>query len=278
MILRTAKALAADWLTSLDTASPVRYTLPVPFSSLDLRPGRLILIGGPPGAGKTAALLQIAVDLVRNDPDVRILLANVEMPHQALIERIVSRLSGVSLSRISDRKLSPLERQRIAEAVGGACEFLDRLAVLGPPFTLEAVAEAGAQFRANVLILDYLQRFAMRVQVRDNRERLEIMAAVLRRFCDVGACVLSAVAVARQRGKSGSTYNGLNLASLRGSSELEYGADAVYVLRPGEQGETVMQCFKNRYGPAEDVVMLFDPTIQTFTALPSGLAGFDMLK
>jgi hypothetical protein len=39
-----------------------------------------------------------------------------------------------------------------------------------------------------------------------------------------------------------------------------------------------MQCFKNRYGPAEDVVMLFDPTIQTFTALPSGLAGFDMLK
>jgi replicative DNA helicase len=279
MSLKNAKFLLQEWLQALDTvSSPSRYVLPSPFSALDLRPGRLILIGGPPGAGKTAALLQIAVDLVRNNPNVRVLLANVEMPQQAIIERIVSRLLSIPLSRISDWKLSQSERQQIAEVIDGACEFLDRLAILGPPFTLEAVAEAGTQFQANVLILDYLQRFTMRVQARDNRERLEIMAAVLRRFCDMGACVLSAVAVARQKSKGGSTYSGLNLASLRGSSELEYGADVVYIIQQGEQNETEMQCLKNRYGPTEDIVLLFNPTVQTFTSLPSGLAGFDVLK
>jgi hypothetical protein len=44
---------------------------------------------------------------------------------------------------------------------------------------------------------------------------------VLRGFADAGAAVLVASAVSRQMSNHGSSYTGLNLASFRGSSELE---------------------------------------------------------
>jgi replicative DNA helicase len=94
---------------------------------------------------------------------------------------------------------------------------------------------------------------------------------VLRR----GAAVLVASAVARQKGNSGSTYAGLNLASFRGSSELEYGCDSAYVFTPGDGGVITLQCEKNRYGAVADIVKRFDPTTQTFAPAPSGLGGFD---
>ena len=47
-------------------------TLPAPFAALDVRPGRLILFGGAPGGGKTAALLQIGIDLLRRNESARL--------------------------------------------------------------------------------------------------------------------------------------------------------------------------------------------------------------
>jgi len=87
--------------------------------------------------------------------------------------------------------------------------------------------------------------------------------------------VLVASAVARQKGAGGSTYRGLNLASFRGNSELEYGADAAFLLEPAEGGGIVFRCEKNRYGAVADVVTRFDGTTQTFTAAPAGLGAFD---
>ena len=107
------------------------------------------------------------------------------------------------------------------------------------------------------------------------REALEAGAAILRRFCDAGACVVVASAVARQKGKSGSSYGGLNLASLRGSSELEFGSDAVYLVVPDDADGVRFECAKNRYGAPVDLQTTFDASVQTFRAAPSGLAGFD---
>ena len=60
--------------------------------------------------------------------------------------------------------------------------------------------------------------------------------------CDAGAVVLVASAVARQKGKTGSNYRGLNLASFRGSSELEYGCDSAFLLEPDEVDEIAFRC------------------------------------
>lgn len=272
----TGASLFGSWFADVERGeTPVRYTLPEPFAALDLRPGRLILFGGAPGGGKTAALVQVGIDLLRLNDTARLLVANVEMVPALLVERVASRLAAVPLSAIADRTLTADQLARVRAAVASLEPVAGRLAFLNAPYALEHVAAAGTAFGANVLILDYIQRFTVGDGNGDKREQLETAATVLRRFCDAGAAVLVASAVARQKGQGGSTYTGLNLASFRGSSELEYGCDGAYLFTPGEGGTVTLTCEKNRYGAVADIVTRFDPTTMTFAPAPAGLGGFD---
>jgi replicative DNA helicase len=272
----TGAELLGSWFADVERGDPpVRFQLTGPFTGLDMRPGRLILFGGAPGGGKTAALLQVGIDLLRRNAPARLLVANVEMMPTLLVERIAARLSGVPLTAIADRTLTDGQRDLVRAAVVALEPIAARLAFLHAPFAVEHVAAAGTAFGANVLVLDYLQRFTVGDGSQDKREQLETAATMLRRCCDVGAAVLVASAVARQKSAHGSTYQGLSLASFRGSSEIEYGTDAAYLLVPDEAGGIVFQCEKNRYGPVVDIVTRFEPTTQTFTPAPCGLDGFD---
>lgn len=272
----TGADLFGAWFAEVERGEPpVRFKLPDPFTALDVRPGRLFMFGGAPGGGKTAALIQIGIDLLRLNDTARLLVANVEMAPALLVERIVSRLAAVPLTAIADRTLTADQLNRVRAVVGSLASIAARLAFLHAPFALEHVAVAGTAFGANVLILDYIQRFTVGDTAKEKREQLETAATVIRGFCDAGAAVLVAAAVARQRGQSGSTYKGLNLASFRGSSELEFGCDGAYLFAPGDNGLIVLGCEKNRYGTVSDIVTQFDPTTQTFTPPSSGLDSFD---
>jgi replicative DNA helicase len=272
----TGAELFGAWFADMERGEPpMRFQLPEPFAALDVRPGRTVLFGGAPGSGKTAALLQVGIDLLRLNASARLLVANVEMGPPLLVERIASRLAAVPLTAITDRMLNPDQLRRVRAAVDALAPVGGRLAFLLAPFALEHVAAAGTAFGANVLAVDYVQRFTVGDGSKDRREQLETAATVLRRFCDAGAAVLVASAVARQRSAHGSTYRGLNLASFRGSSELEYGTDAAYLLVPDETDGIMFRCEKNRYAPAADLVTRFDGGTQTFAAAPSGLDAFD---
>jgi replicative DNA helicase len=272
----TGADLLGSWVADVERGEPpMRFQLPEPFAALDVRPGRLILFGGAPGSGKTAALLQVGIDLLRLNGSARLLLANVEMAPMLLVERVVSRLAAVPLTALTGRTLTPEQLQRVRLAVAALEPVAGRLAFLHAPFALEHLAAAGTAFGANVLAVDYVQRFTAGDGSKDKREQLETAAAVLRRFCDTGAAVFVASAVARQKSKGGSTYHGLNLASFRGSSELEYGCDSAFLLVPDEGGGILFQCEKNRYGVVADLPTSFDPITQTFAPAPSGLDGFD---
>jgi len=272
----TGADLFGSWFADVERGEPpVRFRVPCPFDALDVRPGRLLMFGGAPGGGKTAAALQIGIDLLRLNESARLLVANVEMVPAMLVERIVSRLSAVPLTAIQDRTLTPEQLGRVRAAVDALAPVAGRLAFLHAPFALEHVAAAGTAFGANVLILDYIQRFTVGDDGKDKREQLETAATVLRRFCDAGAAVFVASAVSRQKGATGSNYAGLNLASFRGSSELEYGCDSAYLFAPDDTGGITLQCGKNRYEAVADIVTRFDPTVQTFTPAPCGMDAFD---
>jgi replicative DNA helicase len=275
----TGADMLGTWFTDVERGeAPVRFKLPDPFAALDVRPGRLMLLGGAPGSGKTAALLQIGVDLLRLNETARLLVANVEMVPALLLERILSRLSAVPLTAIADRSLTPEQLQRLRAAVTSLEPVADRLAFMHAPYCLEHLAAAGNGFKANVLTVDYVQRFTVGDSSNDRREQLETAATTLRLFCNEGAAVLVASAVSRQKSAHGSTYGGLNLASFRGSSELEFGTDSAYLLVADDAGGIKFECAKNRYGAVADVATSFDATTQTFVPAPTGLDAFDTVK
>jgi replicative DNA helicase len=270
--------LLGAWWTDVTTGPPpIRYMLPEPFSSIDVRPGRLILFGGAPGTGKSAALTQITVELLRTNPDLRVLTVNVEMTPNAIIERAIARLSGVSLTAIADRLLDARQQQRIRDAVDLLSPLAARWCFLQQPYTLEHIAAAADQVSASVLTIDYVQQLQHKSSAgqRDTREALEAMTEILRRFCDRGALVLAAAAVARTKDAHGSSYQRLTLASFRGSSSLEYNADQAFLLTCPHAGTVEFNCVKHRYGLPTNIMTTFDARTQSFTPAPSGLTGFD---
>ncbi len=247
-------------------------------ATVEIGPGRIVLLGGAPGIGKTSLATQLVVDALRLTPTLRALVVNVEMHPHTLLDRQLARLSGVPLAIVAKRQLGPEHADRIERGLATLAAIGDRLAFLGPPFDLEHVAKAADDFGARLLLLDYVQRIRPPGEHSDKRSSVNAMMDYLRRFADAGlaALVVSAVGRTRDRkGRSSYTPGALNLASYRESSELEYGCDSAYLLLPTDPTDPealTLNCCKNRYGPLVDVPLRFDRARQAFTPVDDGPA------
>lgn len=247
-------------------------------SRVDVGPGLVTLVGGPPGAGKTALTMQWAVDALRLTPDLRALVCNVEMPPAVLLDRQLARLSGIPLDVIRYRRLGAEHGGRIAVALDALEPVVGRLAFVEPPFDLANVAASADSFGADLLMLDYIQRIAPPGDHGDRRGRIDATMDYLRQFAAAGSAVIVVAAVARTKDRHGrSSYagDGLSLASFRESSELEYGCDDAWLVCPpvdGEQRVTVRR-LKARYSDPQDLELTFDRALQRFTAEGDGSNG-----
>jgi replicative DNA helicase len=98
-------------------------------------------------------------------------------------------------------------------------------------------------------------------------------------LANAGAGIVLISSVARQKSSNGSsTYTGLNLASFRGSSEIEFGADSAYILDTDpETGVAVLKDEKQRFRVRRDIHLRFDGRRQTFTT-GEPLDQFDAAK
>jgi replicative DNA helicase len=259
----TASTVAASEAFDPDAPPPPRYDPGRPFQSLDLRPGRVILLGAPPGAGKTALALQVTVGVLQHHADLKAVVANVEMAPADLLARVVARLAGVPASHIADKTFAPGEKERVRVALGLHRPVMDRMAFLDPPFSLDHLAAVADSFKATLLVIDYVQRFG---RDKDLRENLDGIMTGVRRLALAGAAVLAVSSIARQRDDRGrSSYTGLSMASFRGSSELEFGADSAYILETLD-GVSVLRSEKARYGKRTDIHLRFGGAHQRFDA------------
>lgn len=259
----TATAAARADVFDPDKPPPPRFNPGRPFEALDVRPGRVLMIGAPPAAGKTAAALQIVTGVLQNHPAERCLYACCEMTPADLLARVVSRLSGVPVDHVTDKTYAAGEKERVKKTLAIHRDALDRLAFLDPPFTLDHLADAADEFGARVLCLDYLQRFG---HGKELRESLDGVMSGVRRLALAGAAVVAISSVSRQKDDKGrSSYTALGLASFRGSSELEFGADSAYILDAAD-GTAVLRCEKKRFGLKTNVHLRFDGAHQQFTA------------
>ncbi len=253
----------------LTGAKPPRWQLGDGFDAIELGPGLVVLLGGAPGAGKTALAMQWVVDAMRIDDSLRVLVANVESSPAVLLDRQLSRLSGIPLAVIRKRELTDAHGERLASAFEILDTVGERLAFLESPFSLPNVAAAADATDAKLIVIDYAQRFA--AGEGEKRHEVNKLMDYLRRFADAGCGLLVLAAVGRtkdSKGRSSYAADGLNLASFRESSELEFGCDSAYMLCPDKKrGMVNLACLKNRHGEPVSVELEFDGTLQRFTSV-----------
>jgi replicative DNA helicase len=68
---------------------------------IGIGPGLVTLVGGAPGAGKTALTLQWVLDALSATPSLKALILNVEMSPSTLLDRQLARLADIDGSRPS---------------------------------------------------------------------------------------------------------------------------------------------------------------------------------
>lgn len=263
----------ANWRDALFCgAAPVLYPVGTgALSRVELGPGRVVLVGGLPGGGKTAVTMQCVVDALRSVPHLRAVVANVEMTPTVLLDRQLARLAGVPLDAIARRKLDASHAERIDRGLATLDSIADRLAFVRPPYGLGNIAATADDFGGELLLLDYLQRIRPPGKHTDRRSAVEALMGWLRQFVDEGYAALCVSALARSKDRQGrSSYDGdaLSLASFRESSELEYGADSAYVLVPGRDDPeaATLRCLKHRHGEPVNIALQFERRLQRFTS------------
>ena len=244
-----------------------------PLARFELGPQLITLIGGAPGGGKTAFVMQCVVDALRLSPTLRAVVCNVEMPPEVLLDRQLSRLSGVALDAIRFRTIDAQQAERIDVGLSALDTLSDRLAFVRPPFNLENVAATADDFApladggGLLLVLDYAQRIAPPGVQGDKRGAVDATMNYIRQFADAGAAVIVVSSVGRQKNRQGSsTYeaDSLSLASFKESGELEFGADDAFILAPIGQGQVRLSHLKARHRRPEDILFMFDGSTQRF--------------
>ena len=241
---------------------------------IEVGPKLVTLVGGPPGAGKTAFTMQFVVDALRLTDSLRALVCNIEMPPAVLLDRQLARLSGIDAGTIRYRKLDGSHADRLDQAMNTLEHVAERLCFVRPPFNLENIAASADAFDAQMLVLDYIQRIPPPGEHGDRRGSVDATMNYLRQFADAGVAVIVVAAVARQkdnRGRSSYAGDALSLASFRESSELEFGADDAFILSPDPKAEDLVSLrhLKARHTEPHDMTLRFDRKRQSFTPVGS---------
>src|SRR5437868_14961551 len=114
-----AAGLVASWRDDvLSGKQPILYPVGTgELARIEVGPGLVTLLGGAPGAGKTAFAMQAVVDALRLTKALRVCVCSVEMPPAVLLDRQLARLSGVDLSLIRHRKLGKEHGERIGQGI-----------------------------------------------------------------------------------------------------------------------------------------------------------------
>lgn len=250
-----------------------------PWGTFALRPGDVIGLAAPPGHGKTALVTQCTVDALRLHPEARCLVVNIEMTPQKLIERQISRLSGVPFADIAARSMLAALGRPIDAAITTLASIGDRLFFMREPHDLESIALAIQDVQPTILVLDYIQRIDCCGGTLEARIRLNNVMREARIIASAGIAVFLVSAVGRTASKKNGGYNSreLGMGSFRESSEIEYGVDDAFILAD-EEGSAenrtpgprvmVLQHVKSRNHQRRDLRLEFDGAAQQFRLLP----------
>lgn len=224
-------------------------------ASISIETGRITLVGGGPGEGKTSFVHQAAFDAVLAGRANGLQTWCVELTELDIWRKQIARLSGVPVNKIPRRRQGFTGRVR--RAYEQLLDVADDIEFLPDHLNLRQIYER--DYCGEILIIDYIQR--LRIDgMADGRARIDFAMARLREMASDGRAVVIVSSLAR--GRTG-------IDAFRESGELEYGADYAYVLQKLSDSEVMLTNVKNRWGALQDVRLSVDWPTMTFRDAPS---------
>ena len=235
-----------------------------------LRRGEVVTIAARPSHGKTALGLQLAANAVVKQ--VRTAIVSLEMPGEALAQRLISAQSKTSLADIRRGEIDPAAYEAAESIMPWPLDVLERVSTVGgigrhlkrAPGTRLVIVDYAQLLDAG----QHAQRYGSRVQEIATISRGLKMIAVHHRVSLVLLCQLNREVEKRADGRP-------KLSDLRESGTLEQDSDVVVSLyRPAlvptmqeddeglDEWRLNAEVLKNRQGPVGRLTLHFDTSTQ----------------
>lgn len=233
------------------------------------------VLAAEPGAGKTTLALQIA-DYVARFGSRRVVFVSAEMSAAQIVAKSLSRLSAeTALDPLTVRDVMRMDAGRIEDIQAAAdvyrAEVAPSIATIDEAVTVRSIASLYASGfdpcePKPVLVVDYLQIMPSATDTvqTDMQHHTSNMSAL----CEIAKLHRVPVLVISSMNRTG--RNSSALASLAGSSAIEYGASAVMFVSVDGEGEAetktnkeaairpvTLSVVKNRFGITGDVPLYF---------------------
>ena len=232
-----------------------------------LRPGLLHLIGAAPGQGKTALLLQMAMNIAEQGHNV--LTISLELPSFDLMARATAMKTGVSAFRASEKSLEGLEVEHVKYIAREQADVIKRFHHITPAkMQVDAIhPEINrwiAEHDIKAVAIDYAQRLQAPPKFNSREyERVTYVSETLTAVAkSVGIPIIAASATRRKGNEEKDSAP--NMHDLRSSGALEFDAATILMLSRDKENKNLMHAdlCKNRYGGLMGIDLFFDFTTQ----------------
>lgn len=260
------KRSLADALPAFEDAmrgGPSAPIVPTPWQEYNdytgggLHGGRVLVVGGRPGDGKSnVGLILAAAAAIEGN---HALVFSAEMDSHDVIARVVARAANIELGEISSFQLSEYSWRQYQEFKARAADiplFVDDRAGIGMPYIKTVARQHAQKHDLRVIFVDYLQLLKTENK-RISREQQ--VAEISRELKELARELNVAVIVAAQLNREAVGRSPLP-SDLRESGAIEADADQIVLLEhervDGQATGTVsLHLVKNRQGRTGEIVL-----------------------
>lgn len=239
--------------------------------------GRTCVVAGRPGCGKTDFSINLASRLSKK---YRVYYLTLEETAEALMDRILSKVSRIDSGKLTNKTLTPREREIIDNTAGILRRHHNMMLDADSNLTIDGLEAKLIQHKPDIAFIDHIgllsptdPRQTEYQRISEITRRLKV-AAMRMNIVIVELCQIS------RSGVKGNEGRFCNLEDLRGSGTIEQDANsAIFVenrrtedskeLR-GEDAyqDTAVMYAKNREGPTGVVSMRWQPQYHQWQPTP----------
>lgn len=239
--------------------------------------GRTCVVAGRPGCGKTDFSINLASRLSKK---YRVYYLTLEETAEALMDRILSKVSRIDSGKLTNKTLTPREREIIDNTAGILRRHHNMMLDADSNLTIDGLEAKLIQHKPDIAFIDHIgllsptdPRQTEYQSIREITRRLKV-AAMKMGIVVVELCQINRAGVKGNEGRF------CNLEDLRGSGTIEQDANsAIFVenRKPEDSKElrgedayqdTAVMYAKNREGPTGVVSMRWQPQYHQWQPAP----------
>ena len=226
---------------------------------LGLHNGELTIIGARPGVGKTTFALQIAQKIAERKKKVAIL--SLEMSDVQLIQKLISKKTGVNSYKMRSGNLVDDDWDKIAEGIGELSDLPIR--IITKAFNIQQIEKTIRKLKnkneLDLVVIDYIQLIKNQGNFSSREQQVADISRTLKLLTlELNIPIIALCQLNRNANKTEPT-----LADLRESGSIEQDADNVFFLYQEKEQDTpivdiVLKIAKQRNGEIGKVFLKFN--------------------